>query len=170
MSRSSAAFEPYPDPGEIWGYLEDRFGLERDRFARHRLWWRAGDKREKPVWIVHEDCAPPVEVKVDWVGLCLMRQPPPRGFPTSAFLRRFGAPASRNVVDVDWDTGLRLMYNHQIEHAPLDDKGGPYIVRAPRTVLGRGWVRKGRLILDTPKGWPNQLMPRTELAEVGEAP
>jgi len=25
-------------------------------------------------------------------------------------------------------------------------------------------------VLETPKGWQNQLMPRTELAEVSEAP
>jgi hypothetical protein len=99
-----------------------------------------------------------------------MRQPLPRGFPTNAFLRRFGRQATRNVADVSWDTALRLMYSHQIEHEPLDDKGGPYIVRAPESVLGRGWVRKGRLVLDTPKGWAAALMPRTELAEVEGPP
>ena len=170
MSRDFDAFEPYPEAADVWRYLEERFGMAPSLFGHHRLWWRKGGKREKPIWIAHEDCVLPKDMKVDWAGLMVMRQPPPRGFPTNVFLRRFGAAASRNVVDVGWDTALRLMYNHQIEHEPLDEKGGPYIIRSSRVVLGRGWVRKGRLVLETPKGWQNQLMPRTELAEVSEAP
>ncbi len=118
------------------------------------------------MWIAHEACTPPDDLRIEWVGLPVLRQPLPRGFPTNVFLRRFGDAATRGVCDVDWDTALRLMYDHQVEHAAPDDRGGPYVVRSPAGVLGRGWVRKGRLLLETPKGWATQLMPPVELAEV----
>ena len=164
MSPACAAFEPYPEAQGVWDYLADRFGMPVAAFAGYRLWWRA--ERGKSIWIARDTVEPPADLKVEWLGLPVLRQPLPRGFPTSTFLRAFGGAATRNCYDEDWDTALRLMYSHQIEREPLDDKGGPYIVRSPAGVLGRGWVRKGRLVLDTPKGWATQLLPRTELAEV----
>ena len=167
MSQDSGGFEPYPHAESVWTYLEDRFGIPRETFAEHRLWWRSGSG--KVLWLAHCAVTPADGVALEWLGLPLMRQELPRGFPTNAFLRRFGGAATRNCFDEDWDTALRLMYDHQIERAPLDDKGGPYIVRSPAGVLGRGWVRKGRLLVENPKGWAAQLLPRTELAE-GPAP
>ncbi|HKJ70327.1 MAG TPA: hypothetical protein VKA55_01045 [Gammaproteobacteria bacterium] len=162
MSPASDVFEPYPQAEAVWSYLEQRFGMDPAAFADHRLWQRAA---HKGVWLLHAAAEPATDIKVDWPGLAVLRQPLPRGFPTNAFLRRFGFAATRSCVDVDWDTALRLMYNHQIERDPLDDRGGPYAIRSPFGTLGRGWVRHGRLVLDTPKAWANQLLPRTELAE-----
>jgi hypothetical protein len=167
LSRDSDVFEPYPEPEAIWGYLEERFGMDPAAFAGYGLWHRPGTKA---IWILAGDVEPPADLAVEWAGLAVMRQAPPRGFPTSAFLRRFGHLATKNVYEVDWDTALRLMYNHQLEYPALDERGGPYVVRSPRGTVGRGWVRKGRLALETPKAWVNQLMPRTELAEVAEPP
>ena len=163
MSPSSGVFEPYADAEAVWDYLADRFGLERSLFAGYRLWHRQGGK---PVWIAPEPGDDLSAIRLEWLGLPVLRRPLPRGFPTNAFLRRFGGAATRNVVDVDWDTALRLMYSHQPEWSAPDPKGGPYIIRTEASVLGRGWVRKGRLVLETPKGWADQLLPRTELAEV----
>ena len=162
MSRGSDVYRPYPDAEGVWTYLEERFGMDRSIFADHCLWQRG---ERKAVWLLHRNAEPPADLKVDWPGLALLRQPLPRGFPTNAFLRRFGHLATANCFDVDWDTALRLMYNHQLERAPLDERGGPYIIRSPLGSIGRGWVRHGRLVLDTPKAWVNQLLPRTELAE-----
>jgi hypothetical protein len=164
LSRDSAGFEPYAEAEAVWAYLEQRFGMDRAAFADHRLWQRGANKA---VWLVHRQAEPPADLKVEWPGLAVLRQPLPRGFPTNAFLRRFGHLATRNCFEVDWDTALRLMYNHQIEREPLDDRGGPYVIRSPLGPIGRGWVRHGRLLLETPKAWTNQLLPRTELAEVG---
>lgn len=163
MSRGSGAFRPYPDAEGVWAYLEERFGMDRAGFADYRLWQRG---ERKAVWLLHSAAEPPADLEVAWPGLAVLRQPLPRGFPTNAFLRRFGHLATRNCFEVDRDTALRLMYDHQIEREPLDERGGPYIIRSPLGPLGRGWIRHGRLLLETPKGWAAQLLPRTELAEV----
>lgn len=163
MSRAFVAFEPYAHAEGVWAYLEERFGMARFDLAGFRLWQRG---EGKTVWILPSGIDVPGDLKIEWAGLPVLRQPLPRGFPTNAFVRRFGDRATRNVFDVDWETALRLMYSHQIEAEALDPKGGPYVVRSPLGPLGRGWVRKGRLLLDIPKGWSAQLLPRTDLAEV----
>lgn len=163
MSPAFAAFESYSDAEAVWDYLEERFGMARTAFRGYRLWQRG---QGRTVWILPETGEPPADLKVEWAGLPVMRQPLPRGFPTNAFLRRFGDRATRNVFDVDWETALRLMYDHQIEAEALDAKGGPYVIRSPVSPLGRGWVRKERLLLATPKGWAAQLLPPTELTEL----
>lgn len=156
MSRVCAAFEPYPESREVWRYLAARFGFAESDFAGHRLWHRPGIAS---IWLAHQDCRPTPGLRVQGVGLMAFRRTPPRGYPTSAFLRRFGARARDNVYDVGWDTAMALMHEVSVPMAPLDERGGPYIVRCAQTVIGRGWVRAGRLRLDAPRMWRQQLLP-----------
>lgn len=156
MSRVSVAFEPYPDSEAVWRYLEARFGLAHGSFTAHRLWHRPG---VASIWIAHAACRPAPELRVQGMGLMAFRRPPPRGYPTSAFLRRFAAGARRNVYDVDWDAALRLMHEGSLALPPLDERGGPYVVRCGGTVVGRGWLRADGLRLDAPKTWRRQLLP-----------
>jgi len=159
LSRVSAAFEPYPEVDAVWTYLVDRYGLGPAVFAEHCLWHRPG---AASIWIAHQDLAPPEDLRIETVGLVAFRQPLPRGYPSSAFLRRFGAEATRGCYDVDWPDALRLMHGQAIPRAPLDERAGPYVVRSPRAVLGRGWLREGQLRLDAPKMWRQQLMTLAE--------
>lgn len=156
MSRVCVAFEPYPDSEAVWGYLERRFGLARETFTAHRLWHRPG---VASVWIAHAACRPPHELRVQGLGLMAFRRPPPRGYPTSAFLRRFGAGARRNAYDLDWEAALALMHERSLPVTALDERGGPYVLRCGETVIGRGWVRDNALRLDAPRIWRRQLLP-----------
>lgn len=160
MSRSSAGFEPYPDAAGVRDYLCERFGMPAEALAEHAFWWRRGTRS---IWILRAGHAPPAEAAVEAAGLVAFRQAPPRGFPTSAFLRRFGHAATRAVVDVDWPSALRLMHGEGLAEDGYPERGGPYILRSPRAVLGRGWTREGVLRLDVPKGWRKQLAALEEL-------
>lgn len=156
MSPGSDVFEPWPEPGPLLEYLRWRFGVAADALAGHRFWHRPGSRS---LWIAAREMKPPPDLPLEAVGMVAFRQPPPRGFPTSAFLRRFGHAATANVYDLDTATALRLMHGEAVAVEPLDERGGPYVVRCPRAVIGRGWVRAGALRLDVPKVWRDQLMP-----------
>ena len=119
MSPAFVAFEPYTHAEGVWDYLEERFGMPRSGFAGFRLWQRGAGKT---VWILPCGVEVPGDLKIEWAGLPVLRQPLPRGFPTNAFVRRFGDRATRNAFDVDWDTALRLMYDHQIGRASCRER------------------------------------------------
>jgi hypothetical protein len=155
LSRVSVAFEPYPESEAVWRYLAERFGLTKDTFAAHRLWHRPG---VTSIWIAHAACRPASVLRVQGLGLMAFRRPPPRGYPTSTFLRRFGAGAERNVYDVSWEAALQLMHERTLAVRDLDSHSGPWVVRCGQTVIGRGWVRESVLRLDAPKTWRHQLL------------
>lgn len=154
MSRVSAGFRPHPEPEALLGPVRDRFGFPSGIFAEHTLWHRP---RAPAVWIVRQGCQPPEGIRVEALGLLMMRRPPPRGFPTTGFCQRFGGYATRNIYEFDQETALHLMAGGTLSVEPQDWQGGPYIVRIPEAVVGRGWVREGQLRLDCPKVWRHQL-------------
>lgn len=155
MPPGSDVFEPYPRAGEVWRYLRLRFGLDLRDFPGLRLWHRRG---AATVWIAREECLPPSDTAPETIGLPLLRRPLPRGFPTTAFLQRFGLRAWRSVIHVADQWTETLMRGEPLPCDPGSDKG-PYIVRTPDAVLGRGWVRRSGLVLDVAKEWRRSVEP-----------
>jgi hypothetical protein len=148
LSQDSEGFEPYGDTPALLDYLDGRFGLEPMLFAEHRFWQRTGSPA---IFIAHARCRPVRGVATDVLGLLALRDPPPRGYPTTAFLMRFGMQATRNVYAIDTDTALRLLRDGAIPHLDPETPKGPWIVRTDHAVVGRAWVRDGQLVGEIPK-------------------
>ena len=148
------SFEPYPGAEEVWSYLRRQFGMAPEAFSGYRLWHYPG---RPTVWLAAESLVPEHEDDMETLGLPLLRRPLPRGLPTTAFLQRFGHLAGKNVIRVDEDAVIPLMRG---ESLPWDEgvaKAGPRIVASKPGILGRGWIKQGRLVLDAPKEWAKSL-------------
>ncbi len=156
MSRACIGFEPYPQASLLVDYLARLFGMPAASWEAFQFWHRPG---ASAVWIAHRSNALPSAVRVETLGLVLFRQPPPRGYPTTAFLRRFGFLATRRLFWVNAKAGEFLMHGQALA-IPADRlQRGPYIVRTPQAILGRGWARAGRLTLDCAKEWRKCMTP-----------
>ncbi len=154
MSQGLDAFEPLPREHEVFGYLIDKFGFRKQDFRPYRLWHRPG---HASIWMSRTECLPCSEVKVHSVGILLFRKMPPRGFPTTAFILRFGHLAGRSVLDLSWDQALDLMLGKSIPDPGGSQGKGPYVLRTLGRGLGRGWIGQSELKLDVPKIWKAQL-------------
>ena len=80
-----AATEPYA-PGDLLDDLRARFGIPSEAFDGCRFWRRDSGS----IWVSDAATVLPDE-RVEGVGVQVMRREPPRGQPSSAFLRRFGS-------------------------------------------------------------------------------
>lgn len=152
MSRVFAAFEPHPEATSILEWFEWRFGLSADVFADHRLWHRPGSPA---IWIAAVDCAPPpgFDGIVQAVGMIALRDPPPRGKPSSVFLSRFGARATRNVYDLDPGDAQRFLAGEPLAITPRDEARGYCVVRGAGRVLGCGRISGETLYSEIPRSW-----------------
>lgn len=154
MSPASVAFEPYPEAGALLEWLDRRFGLGPPTFAGHRFWHRPG---APAIWIADAACAPPAGPAVEALGMLVMRQPPPAGKPTSVFLQRFAAGATRNVYDLDDEQAARFLRGESQPVTPVDEGRGYCVVRWGGRVLGCGQAADGRLRCALPRSWLEML-------------
>jgi hypothetical protein len=146
--RVSAEFELYPEAEALLAWLERKFGLPPATFAAHRFWHRPG---HKAIWIAAADCVPPPGLRVEALGMLVARDPPPRGKPTSVFLQRFAAGATRNAYDLDDADAARFLAGE-----PLPAKGdekGYCVVRWRGRVLGCGQAAEGQVRSTLPRAW-----------------
>ena len=149
-----ASFEPYPGEEEIWSHLQRRFDMNPESFRSYRLWHYP----ERPtIWLAAESLIPEAMDDLETMGLPLLRQPLPRGLPTTAFLQRFGHLAKKNVIRVDSDAVIPLMQGKSLPWNQGMDKAGPFVLASHLGILGRGWIKQERLLLDAPKEWAKSL-------------
>ena len=148
------SFEPYLQAEEIWSYLGQRFGMDNTRFSGYRLWHFPG---RPTIWLAAENLYPEEEDGLETLGLPLLRRPLPRGLPTTAFLQRFGHLAEKNVLQVGPEAVTTLMQGKSLPWREETDKAGPFIVSSELGILGRGWIKGGRLLLDASKEWRKSL-------------
>lgn len=145
-------FEPLPEPdaNAVFGLLEGRFGVSRASLTDYRLWHRPGTPT---VWIASVDAEPPRGPRVEAFGMVLMRDPPPGGKPTSAFVQRFGHLATRNVYSLSEAQAQAYLRAEPVETAAVDDGRGWAVARWGATVLGRAFWRDGVLESQLKKSW-----------------
>ena len=93
----SVAFETYPMPHLIWGWLETSFGIPPEVFRGFQLWHRPG---RSAIWLAPDDWEHDGEVDFQSVGIQVTRRPPPRAKPSTYFAQRFGHYATRDVVEL----------------------------------------------------------------------
>lgn len=143
-------FEPLPDQQLVPRWCAERFGIDPVVFAGHVFWHRPGSRL---IRIAAAECAPPPGVPLDGIGLGVMRRPPPRGKPTSVFLQRFAAGATRNTYRLDEAQTARFLERQPVPIEPVDDAGGYCVVMGPDGVLGCGRVGDGLLFSEIPRAW-----------------
>lgn len=161
MSLDSAVFEPYPDAESVWSWFEQRYGIDPEVFAGQRLWHRPG---APALWIAGRGCLPPPGLRVEAMGMMALRDPPPRGKPTSSFLLAFGHYATRNVYTLSPEVALDFLEDRPVSVAPIDDGHGYCVVRTDDLMVGCGRLtrevdeegRKG-LICEVPRSWRESL-------------
>ncbi len=152
--HACAAFEVLADPTPYLRWLEERFGIAPSTFESYRWWRRRG---ARAVWIAARDVVVDAQWAVEAVGLVAFRKPPPRGYPTTAFVARFGGFATRRVAEVGDVEALALLRGAEIDWNS-EPTAGPVVVRnASLGALGRGWIRSGRLTLELRREWRRRM-------------
>lgn len=154
MSRASLAFDllPAADVAVLLDWLHARHGIDPGVFAAHRFWRRGAGAPSGSIWIAAADFSPPDGYTCDTLGVRVCRSMPPAAKLTSVFAQRFGASATRHVVDLRPEQVQPFLRR---EAVILGDSpsGGYEIVRAAGRVLGIGRLTDGALRSQLPKGW-----------------
>ncbi|MEZ4467195.1 MAG: hypothetical protein R3F60_33040 [bacterium] len=155
--RAAAFFTPWADPEGLLVWLEATFGLPRALFEGHRFWLRSDSGT---LWLADAATFPPPGVRLDAFGMLAFRDPPPRGRPTNVFALRFGAHATRSVLDLDAADARRLLAGEPVAVTDAGEAGWR-ILRGPGQVLGMGRVAEGALRSELPRSWLLDVDPAT---------
>ena len=155
--RAAAFFIPLPEPEALLAWLDATYGLPADLFAGHRFWLRTDSGT---LWLTDAGTVPPPGVRLDAFGLLAFRDAPPRGRPTNTFALRFGAHATKSVLELDVAASRALLAGEPVAVADATETGWR-IVRGPGQVLGMGWVAEGQLRSELPRSWRLDVDPAT---------
>ena len=148
--RASVAFEQYPDQAIIPNWCFFWLGIDRSVFAESVFVHRPGSPS---IWVTSREARLIAEPLPETVGLLVMRKPPPQGKPTSVFLQRFAAHATRNVYIVSPQEAARFLRREPLEVQPIDDQRGYCVVRTAEFVLGCGRIKGKTLVSEVPGSW-----------------
>jgi NOL1/NOP2/fmu family ribosome biogenesis protein len=158
--RSCAAYERCLDQSLIPNWCEERFGMPSADFADFIFWHRGG---RDEIWIAPTASKPATIGCMVAFGMLVMRQAPPRGKPTSAFLQRFGMTASKNHIILQ---GSEMAQYLKREPLSIDEPkltNGHCIVSTVMQVIGCGQWADGVLINVWPKHYTSQLPGQTPI-------
>ena len=139
-----AATEPYA-PGDLLDDLRARFGIPSEAFDGCRFWRRDSGS----IWVSDAATVLPDE-RVEGVGVQVMRREPPRGQPSSAFLRRFGSWIRDGRYPIDAEEAVAFFARGTIP-VPPETASRVWAVTCDGVVLGRGRTRDGVLHSELPK-------------------
>jgi hypothetical protein len=142
---TASPFELWPERQRLLEWLEWKLGIAPEKMDGHSFWHRPGSPS---IWIAARDCAPLAPATLESMGLLFMRHPPPRGYPTTAFLQRFGHLCTKRVVEVARQHALPLMLGESVD-AP-EELSSLAVVASEGLVLGRGFAREGKLVMEFP--------------------
>lgn len=153
--RPAAHFTPW-DATALLADFEATLGLPPAVFAPYRFWQRTP---KGSIWLAAADAAPP-PVPVDALGLLILREPPPRGRPTSVFALRFGHLATRGLIEL-----TPTLLAAALAGQPFEVEGEPgegwRLLRWQGRALGWGWLREHTLRPELPADWLTDLDPTT---------
>ncbi len=131
----------FSERNEFRNYFVERFGIPERYIARFRFL-----QRGKKVWAFTGTMMDVQGVEAMGIKALTISGAPK---PSTAFLRIVGEMATKNVVHLDWEDGMRYLRGEDIEGEFLVDDGY-VIVRTKDMVLGCGFYR-GKLINQIPK-------------------
>jgi len=134
---------------EVLDWWEERFGIEPQRFDEFTFWEKGAGR----IWALHHDLPGPVRVEA--LGLPILRTRQEFWKPTTDAAQRFGRAASKNVIELDAAQAVRFVAG---EDQDLDwDGDWGYLVAAHRIAgdvepIGVGLYTYGTLQSMMPKG------------------
>ena len=129
------------------GFLEDRFGIQESVFANHYLL-----RRGRIVWLLSKNdrLMNLALLRVQSVGLPLLRQVNTQLKPTTAALQLLGPHANKNIVRLTLDQLRELVEEKEIK-GDFDTSPGYVIVVAETLIIGCALSVPGRLISQFPR-------------------
>jgi hypothetical protein len=129
--------------------IEIIFGIAPSTFDDRSLWTHTGSGT---VWMTSREAfALPRGLKVEAMGMVLLRVPSQPANVSNAFVRRFGQLATRSVLDVDAVGEATFLDREPVPHDEGPDAKGYRIVRGPSGPLGRGLVQGELVVSQVPK-------------------
>jgi hypothetical protein len=143
-------FEKTDHADELCNYFIKQFGLAINFFEEFDLYEL---KNTKIIYMLRRQFVDFFEITQ--IGLPVYKGDFPGGYPTNAFIYRFGQLATKNVVLIKDENLQPLLKREGVAYSSTTL--GPQIVRTKKHIIGRGWTRNGRLYLDAPKIWKQNL-------------
>lgn len=153
-TEAEAAEASVPTREAVVAWWQDRFGVPPATFAEHTFWERGAGK----VWAFHGDLPSPV--RIQGLGMHVLRTGGEHWKPTTNAVQRFGAEATRNVLVLDPAAAGAFVRG---EDQAVDWEGDwGYLVVAREvggttTPLGVGLYLHGELRSQVPKGRRREL-------------
>lgn len=148
-TEADAAGDSPPSREAVVTWWEERFGVPPDTFAGHTFWERGAGK----VWAFRGDLPSPV--RVQGLGMHVLRTGGEHWKPTTNGVQRFGGAATRNVLVLDGAAASAFLRG---EDQTVDWEGDwGYLVVAREvagepTPVGVGLYLRGELRSQVPKG------------------
>jgi NOL1/NOP2/fmu family ribosome biogenesis protein len=141
------AFVHDPQRRAVLSYFEERFGIPLAAFADYRLL-----ERRKVYALVRDSSHLEMlaSLKVQSVGLPVLRKMPHHLKPTTAALQRFGHQATRHRVELSAPQMQALLRGEELQ-VHIDVQPGYVILLYAEYILGCGLYTPGRLRSQIPR-------------------
>ena len=140
----------------VLGFFADRFGIDPAVFEGFSFW----EKGKGKIWIFAADAPSPI--RVEGLGMTVLRTRQEHWKPTQSAIQRFGPHASRNIIELDGEAAATFVRGEDQE---LDWEGDwGYLIAAhslggEREPIGVGLYVYGELRSTVPKGNREELSP-----------
>ena len=137
-------------------FFAERFGIDPAVFEGYTFW----EKGKGKIWIFADDVPSPI--RVEGLGMTVLRTRQEHWKPTQSAIQRFGRHASKNVIEVDGEAAAAFVRGEDQE---LDWEGDwGYLIAAhdlggEREPIGVGLYVYGELRSTVPKGNQESLSP-----------
>lgn len=158
MSEETTRFDRVPPEGDvadtpsrasILAYWDERFGIDPVTFVDHTFWERGRGK----IWVFWGNVPDPADL--EGLGMTCLRTTGRDWKPSTNAIQRFGAAASRNVIELDRAAATHFVAGED-QVIPWDGDWG-YLIAATsiasmQVPLGVGQYIDGELRSMVPKG------------------
>ena len=134
---------------EVIDFFTERFGIDAGIFEKFSFW----EKGKGKIWIFADNAPSPI--RVEGLGMTVLRTRQEHWKPTQSAIQRFGNHATQNIVEIDGETAATFVRGEDQE-LEWDGDWGYLIVahriRGEREPIGVGLYVYGELRSTVPKG------------------
>ncbi|MBC5793032.1 MAG: hypothetical protein H8Z69_03250 [Nanohaloarchaea archaeon] len=134
---------------EAWNYLENRFGVDRERMQEFRIVPNSGD-----YWLTSKQME--TDLEVETYGFRLLRTTGRGLKPTTYALQFLDGRIEKNIVELDRDELLKLLKREEMISREMSEEGYVALEYDGR-VVGCGFYKGEKVSSRVPKGRGNEL-------------
>ena len=141
---------------EVIDFFTERFGIEPAVFEDFTFW----EKGKGKIWIFADDV--PTPIRVEGLGMTVLRTRQEHWKPTQSAIQRFGGHATKNVIEIDGEAAATFARGEDQELDWDGDWGyliAAHTVGGEREPIGVGLYVYGELRSTVPKGNQESLSP-----------